>query len=181
MYFLWLSSVSHLFSSLTTQPPFWERKKRTKLKRGASPLSEKTPRLPAVPMNKIHQNLLRRHHHKRQEFRSTFHLPSFHLLVLVSCTEPQRRLSTCTTAVCAHHQRAQRSRTKSPCSQLRGTSRFVLILGFPMFDLNVLARKTTARTAFFPEFPILLPKFLFRIFCSILLFTIVFKSVIIRS
>ena len=35
--------------------------KRTKLERDASPLSEKVPRLPAVPTNIIHQNLHRRH------------------------------------------------------------------------------------------------------------------------
>ena len=93
-----LSSVSHLFSSLTTQPPFW-RNKRTKLKRDASPLIEKIPRL---PMNIIHQNLHRRHHQQRARIQvnrpspilsspcscpsfhlSTAHLPSFHHLVHV--------------------------------------------------------------------------------------------------
>ena len=108
----WHVSKSHSSFSLLRQPPFWWRNKRTKQKRNTSPLSEKIPRLQAVPMNITRQNLHRRHHQQGQEFTSTSHLPFFHFLVhvpasiLESCTKPQPRLSTCTTSVCAHLQRA---------------------------------------------------------------------------
>ena len=76
----WHVSKTHSFFSPLTQPPVWERRK-TKLKRGASLLSGKRPRLPKVPMNIIHQSFHRLHHQRRA--RIQVHLPSFQLLVHV--------------------------------------------------------------------------------------------------